>query len=349
MANVKKKQELNVLNVFLCILVVFIHAVSEAVTGLPRDSASFAVLYMAWKAATVAVPAFLFVSGVKLSLSLAAKPQSFGKFFAGKLLKIYLPYVLYVVLYYVSFVLCKWFPFEVKALCSYIFIGDLAAHFYFIVILMQFFLLMPLLKWLIERYNATFLLGISLLITLLFGQFLPDILRALSGGRIEFLYNDRLFTSYLFYYVLGMIVGRKYNAFTAFLKENKGLIVFFGAFVLILNVGFSYYERKAGVWFGFSNLVHMTYCMGVLPLLCLAAKSISKCKFFESGFFKTANAASFGVYLMHLLVMFILNEYLKGFGLLEAFGIRFVVVLMLSFALCMGYVRLKQKLLKKEK
>ncbi len=347
MVNAKKKQELNILNVFLCVLVVFIHAVSEAITGLPRDSVAFAFLYMLWKAATVAVPAFLFVSGVKLSLSLAAKPQSFGKFFLGKLLKIYLPYVLYVLLYYVYFVYNGYFPFEVKALLSYVFIGDLTAHFYFIVILMQFFLLMPLFRWLVARYNATLLLIASLLITLLFGQFLPDILRAITSGKVEFLYNDRLFTTYLFYYVLGMVAGHKYNAFTAFLKENRGFIVFFGIFVLVLNVGFSFYERRTGVWFGFSNLLHMTYCMGILPLVCVLAKVVSKCRFFESGFFKTVNAASFGVYLLHLLVMYGINHFLKGFGLLEAFVLRFFAVLVLSFALCMAYTRLKKLLLKK--
>lgn len=352
MASVKKKTELDILNVFLCVLVVFIHAASEAVTGLPASAPMFLPLCILWKAATVAVPGFLFVSGIKLGLSLKNQNKNYISFLGNKLLKIYLPYVLYVLLYYIYFVSEQYFEFEISALFSYIFIGDLTAHFYYIVILMQFFILMPILKKWVETTHPAFLLTASLLITLLFGQFLPDILRAISGGKINLEYNDRIFSSYLFYYVFGMLAGHRYNAFLAFLKENKKGIIGFGVFVLLLNTVLYGIERTNGIYFGFAYLLQTVYCVGILPLLMLIAVSVSKGKAFQSKLFETANGATYSVYLLHLLIMFIVNDNIinvNNFGIFEAFCIRFGLTFLLSFAFCMIYVWLKQKLLKKEK
>ena len=351
MASVKKKTELDILNVFLCVLVVFIHAASEAVTGLPASAPMFLPVCVLWKAATVAVPGFLFVSGIKLGLSLKNQNKNYISFLGNKLLKIYLPYAVYVLLYYLYFVSEQYFEFEFSALFSYIFIGDLTAHFYYIVILMQFFILMPILKQWVEKAHPAFLLTTSLLITILFGQFLPDILRAISGGTINLEYNDRIFTSYLFYYVFGMLAGHKYNAFLAFLKENKKGVIGFGVFVLLLNTVLYGIERTSGTYFGFAYLLQTVYCVGVLPLLMLITVSLSKGKAFESKWFQTANGATYSVYLLHLLVMFIINDNIinvNNFGVFEAFCIRFALVFVISFALCMGYVWIKQIISKKE-
>ncbi len=351
MAVTKKKTELDILNVFLCFLVLFIHTASEPVTKLSADAVAFAPLFMLWKAATVAVPGFLFVSGIKLGLGFSSSRKSYGAFLRDKLLKIYVPYVLYVCVYYVYFITKDYFSFRFWDLLSYIFIGDLAAHFYFVVILMQFFILMPIFKGWIEKYSPLLLLTASLLVTVLFGQFWPDMLRAVSGGKIEFLYNDRLFTSYLFYYMLGMLAGHKYNAYLAFLKENKKPIVILGLFVLLLNIGFSYAERKNGVYFGFSYLLQTVYCVGILPLLSVVAVSLAKHKKpFESKTFRMINASTFSVYLLHLLVMFSVNdllEFLPSLGILELFVLRFTATTLITFGLCMLYAWLKQKFFKK--
>ena len=54
--NLPKKRELDILNVFLCLLVIFIHVSSSAVTQANKQSALLFMLYTPWKLASVAVP-----------------------------------------------------------------------------------------------------------------------------------------------------------------------------------------------------------------------------------------------------------------------------------------------------
>ena len=61
-----KKQEIDLMNVFLCLLVIFIHIASEAVSSLRNDSWQFFLVYIPHKLSSLAVYGFIFISEKEL-------------------------------------------------------------------------------------------------------------------------------------------------------------------------------------------------------------------------------------------------------------------------------------------
>ena len=226
-----RKQELNILNVILCVLVIFIHASGAVISG-PEDSIAYKTIFPLWNLATVAVPAFIFLSGLKSGLNAEEFTlNSYGTFVVKKFKKIYLPYLVWVVLYYLWFISQGYFAFSGLQLLKYILNGTLAAHFYFVIIIMQFYLLLPIILKATDKFSSITVLGVTFLITAICEQFLPTIIYNLSGGKLNFIYNDRLFLSYLFYYVFGIISAKNYDKFIKFCKMPIRHFLFYKRFL----------------------------------------------------------------------------------------------------------------------
>lgn len=184
-----RKQEIGLVSVCLCILVVFIHVSSWTIQDMDKQSVQFILLLTPWRLSAFVVQGFIFLSGLKLFLS--QKPFSYGAFLRSRAKKILLPYLIWVGLYYAFFIAIGWYRFSLLDLAEYIFLGTLCAHFYFIVIIVQFYLLMPLFRALLSRFDARLLCAVTLLLTILFKLF------------VHFQYDDRVFCGYLFYFMLG--------------------------------------------------------------------------------------------------------------------------------------------------
>ena len=68
MTKTKRKQEIMFLNVVLCILVVFIHISSHAVSNFVRPSAAYTLIFVPWRLSAFVVQGFIFLSAVKYFL-----------------------------------------------------------------------------------------------------------------------------------------------------------------------------------------------------------------------------------------------------------------------------------------
>lgn len=345
----RRKNELNLLNVFLSFLVIFIHASSAPVVQANRQTLAFGGIYVLWKLASVAVPGFIFVSAAKLALGFASEKQTggYGAFILKKIRGIWLPYAAYVLLYYLYFWHKQYFPFEWRALFSYIFIGDLAAHFYFVVIIMQFYFLVPLWKAILKRVNTAVFLLLSMLVMLVLGQFLPDILQVLTNGFAPFAYNDRVFTTYLFYYSLGLAAGWNYEAFCKVLKENKGVLLGAALSFAALNCAMGYMSFKNGLYAPYAEVLQVSYCSTMILFLFLTAKQLDKAfpRVFQSRLFKLVNRSTYPVYLLHVLIMLVVDEALQKAnitGIGASFVIRLAATFVLSFGICCLYRWIKE-------
>lgn len=168
----KKKQELSFLNVLFCLLVIFIHVAAEPASRLDRMSAEYAIVLIPWRLSAFVVQGFIFLSGLKMFLHESGK--GYFSYIGARLKSVALPYFVCVLCYYAYFQYKGgYFEPNLRELAAYILNGTLVSHLYFVVVIMQFYLLKPLWK----RFTASVppLLGItaSLIVTLVCVTQLP--------------------------------------------------------------------------------------------------------------------------------------------------------------------------------
>mgnify|MGYP000084442238 CR=1 FL=1 len=248
---------------------VLIHCLSQPVSVLDHNSWQFALVLCVQRLAFVSVPGFFFLSGLKLTL-FADRHRSLIKYWLGRVRTILLPYILAVAIYYLYFWTHHYFPFSLADFGGYLVRGDLSSHFYFVVALMQFVVLTPLFLWLARRFDPAILLPFALGLTWLSSLYLQPILSTILPG-VEFPYGDRVFLSYLVYYLAGCCAGQAYPKFLALLEHNAPLIA-------VLAVVFAAWDAGAS-WLGFSGrqsipyleLVHTLYILSAILLLFVLA------------------------------------------------------------------------------
>lgn len=324
----KRKTELSAMNILMCMLVIFIHIASWTIGDMDKTSVKFIFLMVPWRLSAFVVQGFLFLSGVKLFAS--EKPFRYGKFLLGRVKGILLPYLLWVGIYYAYFIGIGWYTFSWCDLLEYVFLGTLCSHFYYIVIAMQFYLLLPLFRGRILREKPWLIVIESIIITALFKVF------------VHYPYDDRVFITYLCYFTVGAAVGQHYGAVKAWLKKRWWIcgiaFVIFGFFDALLT----YYSQTRGAVYRYFEVLHLGYCFSAIF-------------FFLAFFVRTTEGrrlprpialldrASYGIYLSHVLFIYIANNLLYRAGvtdMLHAFVLRgiftYLVTLTLSAAYTLG-------------
>lgn len=325
MSKTLRRPELSRLNVLFCLLVVFIHAASHPVSALDKGSWQYALVLIPQRLAFVSVPGFFLLSGIKLTLP-RSKPQTLLHYWTGRIKNIFLPYLLAAGIYYLTFVyLLGWFPFSWSDFLGYLVRGNLSAPFYFLIALLQFIALAPLFRWLARRWSPVLLLPLALGITWLSSLYLNTILQ-LFVPSAYFPYSDRIFSTYLVYYLAGCCIGEHYHRFLALLEENRPLITalflfFAGADGILTLLAFSG-QRSVP----FLEFIHTLYLLSaILFLYGLAVRRTAPL----SPIAANIDRASFLIYLYHSLVITLFNGIAARLGITKVsilFGLRLAVV-----------------------
>jgi len=327
----KRKPELAVMSAVMCLAVIFIHVSSEAVTILAKPSAASLLIYIPWKLAAFAVPGFIFTAGMKQMLS-SSNHGYFG-YIMSRLKHIVLPYIIWNAVYYGYLIHRGYYNFSVTQFLRSLVCGDLSAQFYFVVIIVQFYLLKPLWELIVNRYHPMPVLGIAMVVTLICSQYIP------------FWFSDRLLFAYPVFWLAGCYAGKYYDSFVSALErfraEVTGVFLFFSAALVL----FTYLTFTQLVFFGFLGILQTAYSLSAICFVYLVCLHIPE--------FKAVNLldkASYLIYLMHCLVLMIVDERLSVFGISTVkadFLIKTVLVYGISLTLCMTYVYIKNKFIKK--
>ncbi len=323
MAN-KRKAELTIASLILMLLVIFIHSASECVNGLDKYGWPFVLVQSAHRLSSFAVQGFIFLSGLKLFLP-SDRPFSYKRFYISRFKRVVVPYLLVYGIYYVGGALRQMYTPSVSHFIGEFFSGGLVGHLYFVVIICQFYLLMPLWRWL-SRKNPVLVLSVSLLIMVVMKTAVPEITRQMGS---EFLYSARLFWNYLFYFLAGMYAGCFYDGFRAMLKENKwGITVLWTITGVVTCVNIVIMARRIA-WPSWSENWHVLYCMmAILLVLCLSERVA---KWAETPLVQKMDTASYGVYLIHPIWIALVDMALGGVSSLSwRLLIRYPAVCLLS-------------------
>ena len=308
-----------IMNLLLCFCVVAIHLTSVPLSQLAPDSFAYVLLFAANKVLCFSVPAFIFLSGFKLYSGYGTRKINLCKFFLRRVTKIVIPYVIAVLVFFVYFYVKKWVA--AADLPEYIFLGTLVAHFYYVVIAVQLYVLFPLIKWLFNK-SPVVMTVLSLVCTVCFQQFFP------------FTYSDRFFGSYVFYFVLGMLFA-KYKVAE---KSNKLFLtclpLCFGASLVHMTLSYLSATWRSGYpYANLSNMVYVTLAIMVIYGVCvMAGEEIAWLHNYARGF----GEVSYNVYLYHILIMNVLQydvlPYNYSLTIMDRFVITTAVVIGAIFA-----------------
>ncbi|MBV1757143.1 MAG: acyltransferase [Dethiosulfatibacter sp.] len=298
----QKKIQIDVYSLLLCVQVVFIHISSEFIIYYPKDRAAYMLVFVIWKMFSFVVPAFIFISAFKIFANQNTLQLSYGTYIKNKFSRIYVPYLLWFFIYYIYFLSHGYFKIEFISLLRYLFLGNLVSHFYFVVIIFQFYLLLPFWKN-IMRIKGVVLY--SLIFMIIFKIYLIE---------IDFIYRDRVFFTYLIYWIAGCQFGRHYEQLHNYIMKHK---VFITASYLLFT---SYYmlgsiqQAIYGNTLKYAEYLHIIFCLiSIVFVYCLTTElSKSNIIVFIT---QRLSPKTFQVYLSHVLFLFILNNIISVYSL----------------------------------
>lgn len=328
----KRKNELSFMNIIMCLLVIFIHISSWTLPDMDRESIKYTALLVPWRLSAFVVQGFLFLSGLKLFSS--DKPFSYPRFIKGRFFKVYIPYLLWIAVYYAYFIGIGWYKFSLRDTVEYVALGTLCSHFYYVVIAMQFYLLIPLFRLLVNKVGGVWLSAAAVLIT------------ACVKAFVHFKYDDRVFFTYLCYFVIGAAVGKNYDRVKANVKKYAAAII--GAALLLgaADGYLTYRQQVLGAYYRYFEVLHLFYCLAAIFSLFAISLFLFE-KRDMPRLLSLTDRSTYGIYLSHVLFIYIANDHLYRLGindLLLKFVLRAAFTYTVTFVVCLGYTFVKEKL-----
>lgn len=273
-------------------------------------------------------PIFMMISGLVIFYNYRSREEfDFPRFIKKKARFILLPYIIWTVLYFIYNV--RTYNIEITRdslgiLVRNILLGEGFPHLYFIFLIFQFYLLVPIfLRFLPEKmekdpFKLIFISFSLQLAMALYGRYLksPDA-SGFLGIFNQYYWKTPL--SWHYYFLLGATIGVNYPRVIKFVdKHIRGIgLSFIG--VTILYLGQVYYSigktggRDVYSRFGSSRPETMVYAsIGILVLIYISRRLVGRSKFLEN-----LGTYSFGIYFIHPMVLEKLKMRLfeiSGFG-----------------------------------
>ncbi|MDR2751796.1 MAG: acyltransferase, partial [Clostridiales bacterium] len=165
----EKKICISLMELVLCLLVIYIHAASDAVTNYSKSSIFTLALFSGQKIAFFAMSGFLFTSALKLAMGNSTERQPYQKYMLARIKRAIPGYLFWVLAFYLYFVyVLKYFPFSWGKLAGYLLKGNLVSHFYFVPIILQFYLLAPAIVRFARKYPWKVGMALSVVLNLAF-------------------------------------------------------------------------------------------------------------------------------------------------------------------------------------
>ncbi len=346
----KRLDEISLLNSLLCVLVIFIHATSFAVAEYPVNTPHYVAVMIPWRLSSFVVQGFITLSGIKLFLT---RKESFDykSYYISRAKTILVPYMIWSIIYYDFYILFYGYSLDIKFFTLSFLSGYIASHLYFIIIIIQFYLLAPLWRLIVRRIPAAISLPTAFVLTLLCEKYMPSLVSSIFPS-FNFTFNDRVFTTYLFYWLCGCYIGKNYEKFKLILKKLSTIVYTAFGIVAAVNIYLSYRAYCHYDSIPYLNYVWAIYAICATFFTYTVALSLPQ-KFYEGRLFcsliKKIDKSSFLIYLSHMIFIFLINIHLQKFGITGtgiSYLIRLVTVYPAVFLFCFYVTKNKEKIRK---
>lgn len=317
---------LDIFRAFAIMAVIIIHTTSTVVANYDHHAALYPLYVFLNNFTKFAVPVFIFLSGFTLFYNYYDKPfsvKTIGQFYKKRMTKILIPFLFFSFLY---FALTRYLQFGFTDLNTFIgyfttgyflktiVIGKAHTHLYFVVIIIQFYVLAPLMLYAVQRFRflSKHIAWLGLLAQWLFIYKLADVFHLINRGSYSF--------TYMLYFAAGAFIGIYYVKAAPWInltRQNttiKKLAAAVTVWALFLSSSmvmvYFYYENRLNKIFiinpDYLELVDEIRCVTAgLVLLQVSFWVYTSWSKITIRALLHIGACSFGIYLIHPLVLYV--------------------------------------------
>jgi len=335
----EKIEEIKYLRVIGSLAVILIHTSADPVTQLTEGSIHILFFTLINRTLQFAVPLFIFISGFVLYYNYQHK-QEFGyyNFIKKRLSGILIPYCVWTLIYYGFFIMAGYYTFSWEFFLRKLMLADMVYHLYFVLLIVQFYILFGVFLNLFRRFDNNLLLGLILIVNILFMKF------------IYFRYVDRFFLQYVFFFAMGCYFAGNRLTVKNYIESQKGylLLVYLLIVGYFANQFYQYQVLKMEIdgftikltWL-FFNIISILFVYGLTVFYQTDNSTIRK-------IVNQIDMSSYNIYLMHPLILLVSQRFLKIIGYHSITGNFFIntlviVITVIPFAILYEYFKRELK------
>lgn len=179
-----------------CIAVVIIHVTAAYFESFIEGSFQYDIVRSINILARFAVPSFLAISGYVMYLKYGHQDFDFKKHLIKGTQRMLIPYLIYSSVYLVYYHFYYDVALSVSNIVSTIITGTACYHLYYLILAMQFYLLLPVFIKIYKVINNPYFFSIIVLLV-----------SAVVHKYIHWQYQDRFFLFYIIFYCLGIVLA----------------------------------------------------------------------------------------------------------------------------------------------
>lgn len=329
--------EIDILKGISIIAVLMIHTTGIAVSDLDKSSLSYIIFAVLNRFSQFAVPAFIFASSMLLMYNYS-DGDDWKLFYKKRFKNVLLPYIVWTMIYGIYLYVVYNEPLKSILTVENLFFGGMFYHLYFIVIIVQLYLLFPILLY-IYRFISQNIHTVVLSIVLFQ---IVDVLVYRYFISKFFQNSSLLFITYISFIIAGMYIGENIREWGKY-YHKKLLNSFFAVIVfgyLFIDISLKVFANKQID----SNLYNIYYYVfTLLASLFFFALSTKILNYHAlSGLLASTGKLSFGIYLSHPLFLDVLNHFLNT-GNQYLYDIYILFIFIMIYAISYFFAKFLKK------
>lgn len=334
----------DLMKIVAAIAVIIIHVTAGPSTKLPIGSFNHmaAVFLNAWT--LFAVPCFIILSGLAMSLGYHEKAIEYVSFVSRRCRVVLIPYLIWAFAYYGLYLVMGIRTFSWSGFAIAIGLGKANYHLYFVPIILQLYLLYPVLRAIVKKLPTWAGVILFTAIHICYSKYIP-----------QFPFRDRLFMSYLLFFIYGMYIGIHQDVFKSYVRKYAFpvMAIYLAGLYAYVNAKYQFYvldDSKALGFFQLWQIFSLTSFLGLYTFCDWICSRITQMDNASSGTLASVrtiselSAATFTVYLIHPMVIIFLKKGYAVIGFSSIAGIMYLnalLVTLISFTIAVAYNRYK--------
>lgn len=326
----ERKSYIDKLRMSACLFVILLHCISQFLSEPALYGGySWETFNIINSVCRAGVPLFFMISGY-LTLG-ESEIRSFSEFYAKRSKRLLVPLTVWNAVYYLYFCLIFERNISVGGFLRGAINEGCAYHLWFLYTMLAMSLAAPFLKIISDRCSDKQLFGLFLLSV--FPTTIRPFINMLTG---EYIYLfDSVMGGYIGYYLLGLILGRH-----TFLRRERVWAYICGVLgILICIFGNRAYSSAEKINLVFNGGYSINNYLVAAAIFVFAKEHLNK----ERKFVKILSACSFGVYLIHALVLDAISRTLPlEVGPTFTAMVYFICTVAISFSLILAFTKIKR-------